>query len=266
GKAGQYFLEHAIESANAQELDRPATIHFFVGTDPETEIPARLAAHPQVTFARGARKGQIPALNAAIGAVDDSWDLVGFLEDDDHWLPPYLGFALRALESFDFVSSTQLETDEAGEVVRINDFATPSGWLMRRATFAQVGAISPASKWHYDNEWLGRLAETGLRRAHLVEATAPVTLQDAIPVRGSPTSCATAAPTCGSCATASSCRWCAASCIRAPGPRMSARAARPRPRATPSTSGWSTASAASPGEAPGGSLGAGTLMPRRRAP
>ncbi|MCX4199224.1 glycosyltransferase family 2 protein, partial [Methylobacterium organophilum] len=62
GKAGQYFLEHAIESANAQELDRPATIHFFVGTDPETEIPARLAAHPQVTFARGARKGQIPAL------------------------------------------------------------------------------------------------------------------------------------------------------------------------------------------------------------
>ena len=183
GKAGQYFLEHAIESANAQELDRPATIHFFVGTDPETEIPARLAAHPQVTFARGARKGQIPALNAAIGAVDDSWDLVGFLEDDDHWLPAYLGFALRALESFDFVSSTQLETDEAGEVVRINDFATPSGWLMRRATFAQVGAISPASKWHYDNEWLGRLAETGLRRAHLVEATAPVTLQDAILVR-----------------------------------------------------------------------------------
>ena len=94
GKAGQYFLEHAIESANAQELDRPATIHFFVGTDPETEIPARLAAHPQVTFARGARKGQIPALNAAIGAVDDSWDLVGFLEDDDRWLPPYLGVAV----------------------------------------------------------------------------------------------------------------------------------------------------------------------------
>ncbi|MEE7442224.1 glycosyltransferase family 2 protein [Methylobacterium oryzae] len=183
GKAGQYFLEHAIASANAQELDRPATIHFFVGIDPGIEIPARLAAHPQVTFARGPQRGQIPALNAAIAAVDDSWDLVGFLEDDDHWLPAYLGFALRALESFDFVSSTQLETDEAGEVVRINDFATPSGWLMRRTTFAQVGAISPAAKWHYDNEWLGRLAETGLRRAHLVEATAPVTLQDAIQVR-----------------------------------------------------------------------------------
>lgn len=95
GKSGQYFLEHAVESANSQELDRPATIHFFVGTDPETEIPARLAAHPQITFVRGERKGQIPALNAAIRAVDESWDFVGFLEDDDHWLPPYLGFALR---------------------------------------------------------------------------------------------------------------------------------------------------------------------------
>jgi hypothetical protein len=183
GKSGQYFLEHAVESANSQELDRPATIHFFVGTDPETEIPARLAAHPQITFVRGERKGQIPALNAAIRAVDESWDFVGFLEDDDHWLPPYLGFALRTLDSFDFVSSTQVETDEAGEVVRINDFPTPSGWLMRRSTFAQVGAINPASKWHYDNEWLGRLAETGLRRAHLVEATAPGTLENAVQVR-----------------------------------------------------------------------------------
>ncbi|MGT2478521.1 hypothetical protein ACU4GR_05710 [Methylobacterium oryzae CBMB20] len=60
GKSGQYFLEHAIESANAQELDRPATIHFFVGTDPGIEIPARLAGHPQITSARGEHRGQIP--------------------------------------------------------------------------------------------------------------------------------------------------------------------------------------------------------------
>ena len=39
GKSGQYFLEHAVESANSQELDRPATIHFFVGADPETRLP-----------------------------------------------------------------------------------------------------------------------------------------------------------------------------------------------------------------------------------
>jgi hypothetical protein len=183
GQSGRYFLEHAIESAAAQELDRPATIHFFVGIDPDIPVPPRLADHPQLTFVRSDRKAQVPALNAAIRAVDAGWDLVGFLEDDDRWLPQYLGTALQALDRFDFVSSTQLEVDEAGEAVRINDFATPSGWLMRRSTFAQVGAIDPSAKWHYDNEWLGRLGQTGLSRAHLVEATAPATLQDAVQVR-----------------------------------------------------------------------------------
>ncbi len=238
GKSGQYFLEHAVESANSQELDRPATIHFFVGTDPETEIPARLAAHPQITFVRGERKGQIPALNAAIRAVDESWDFVGFLEDDDHWLPPYLGFALRTLDSFDFVSSTQVETDEAGEVVRINDFPTPSGWLMRRSTFAQVGAINPASKWHYDNECSAAsprpacAAPTSSRRRRPALSRTPFRS-----ARGTPTCFGSAAPTYTSRATASSCRWCAAWCIPAPEPRMSARAGRRESRATPSISG-----------------------------
>lgn len=181
--SGLYFLEHAVRSAQAQQLDRPVELRFFVGVDPGTEIPARLAEQPNLTFVHSDRKAQVAALNAALLAVDESWDLVGFLEDDDAWLPHYLSVAIRALEQFDFVSSTQLEVDEAGEAVRINDFPTPSGWLMRRSTFDQVGEISMWSKWHYDNEWLGRLAETGLRRAHLVEATAPATLQDAAQVR-----------------------------------------------------------------------------------
>ncbi|MCB4804469.1 hypothetical protein QO001_004443 [Methylobacterium brachiatum] len=184
GKSDLYFLEHAVASAAAQELiDKQITIHFFVGIDADTVIPARLADHPQLTFVRSDCKAQVPALNAAIRAVDASWDLVGFLEDDDRWLPQYLAVAIRALEGFDFVSSTQLEVNEADEPVRINDFPAPSGWLMRRSTFEKVGAINPASKWHYDNEWLGRLAETGLRRAHLVEATAPWTMDDAFQVR-----------------------------------------------------------------------------------
>ncbi|MGH1572002.1 glycosyltransferase family 2 protein [Methylobacterium sp. P31] len=166
-----------------RRLDRQVTVHFFVGVDPDAEIPTRLADHPQLTFVRGDRKAQVPALNAALRAVDASWDLVGFLEDDDRWLPQYLDIAIRALDNFDFVSSTQLEMDESGMIVRINDFPTPSGWLMRRSTFLRVGEISPSSKWHYDNEWLGRLAQTGMRRAHLVEATAPVNLQNAIQVR-----------------------------------------------------------------------------------
>lgn len=185
GEAGSgiYFLEHAIQSAAAQQVDRPVELRFFVGVDPGTEIPARLAEQQHLTFVHSDRKTQVAALNAALQAVDDSWDLVGFLEDDDRWLPQYLSVAIQALDSFDFVSSTQLEVNEAGEAVRINDFPTPSGWLMRRGTHARVGDVSMWSKWHYDNEWLGRLAETGLRRGHLVEATAPATLEDAVQVR-----------------------------------------------------------------------------------
>ncbi|AWN34432.1 glycosyltransferase family 2 protein [Methylobacterium radiodurans] len=181
--SGVYFLEHAVRSAEAQQLDRPVELRFFVGVDPGTEIPARLAEHPLLTFVHSDRRTQVAALNAALQAVDDSWDLVGFLEDDDRWLPQYLSVAIPALDSFDFVSSTQLEVDESGEAVRINDFPTPSGWLMRRSTHARVGDVSMWSKWHYDNEWLGRLAETGLRRGHLVEATAPASLRDAQQVR-----------------------------------------------------------------------------------
>lgn len=183
GDTDEFFLEHAIRSVEAQQLDQERTVHFFVGVDPDIEIPERLANHRDLTFVRSERKAQIPALNAALRAVDDSWDLVGFLEDDDRWMPQYLDVALRALGEFDFISSTQIEINEAHQVVRINDFATPSGWLMRRSAFLQVGEISPVAKWHYDNEWLGRLARSGLRRGHLVEATAPSTLQDAIQVR-----------------------------------------------------------------------------------
>jgi hypothetical protein len=32
------------------------------------------------------------------------------------------------------------------------------------------------SKWHYDNDWLGRLGDSGLRRCHLVEKAAPLSL------------------------------------------------------------------------------------------
>jgi hypothetical protein len=69
------------------------------------------------------------------------------------------------------------------EIIRINDFPTPSGWVMPRGTWQRVGGFSEQHRWHLDNEWLGRLAETGLRRAHLVEATAPLNLETAASIR-----------------------------------------------------------------------------------
>ena len=72
------------------------------------------------------------------------------------------------------VSSTQLERNPDGSVVRVNDYATPSGWLLSNATLKQIGSFDASYRFHLDSEWLGRAAESGVRRFHLVEATAPI--------------------------------------------------------------------------------------------
>jgi hypothetical protein len=98
-------------------------------------------------------------------------------------MPDYLNFAIRAIELCDFVSSTQAEFDENDELIRVNDFSTPSGWFMPLTTLKKVGEFNENYKFHLDNEWLGRLFELKLKRIHLVESTAPVLKKNAQQVR-----------------------------------------------------------------------------------
>ena len=129
-----------------------------------------------VKFVQGAG-GQPNACNA--GAAAATGDYLCFLEDDDRWLPLRLPEALEALKEGDFTSCTQLEVSTEGDVIRINDFPTPSGWMMRRKVWDEVGPFDPKFRYHLDNEWLGRLSRTDFRRIHLVEATAPQTYEEA---------------------------------------------------------------------------------------
>ena len=125
--------------------------------------------------------GQSAALNAAASRI--SRGFIAFLEDDDTWMPEFLRVALESCSEFDFVSSTQLEVNSDGEVLRINDFPTPSGWFMPVSLFYKVGFFCEDFRFHLDNEWLGRLSLTGATRVHLVEATAPITGAHASKVR-----------------------------------------------------------------------------------
>lgn len=170
------FIERAMESALAQVLDQPVSITFIAGVDVDAEVPERLARRPDLVIARSAGRSQILALNAAIAAAGQAYDFVAFLEDDDLWAPMFLAWSLLALVDHDFVSMSHVEIDESGKPVNIQDFPTPSSWLMPAATLARVGAVDLKSKWHYDNDWLGRLGESGLRRCHLVEKAAPLSL------------------------------------------------------------------------------------------
>jgi len=182
---GTYFLEKAIANAMAQTAlaEEGISLTFIVGIDAGAEIPAPLAERRDIIWARSDGQSQAAALNAGIASAGDRFDVIAFLEDDDRWDPDYLTWGLAAIKQYGFVSTTQLEVDENDQILRINDFATPSGWLMPAETLRRIGRFDATLRWHLDNEWLGRLGDSGIRRCHLVEVTAPATLADAEQVR-----------------------------------------------------------------------------------
>ena len=180
-----YLLERAIASALAQKIvaEGRVSLSFIVGIDAGASIPPRLAERSDNVWASSNAASQGGALNAAIDAAGDRFEYIALLEDDDRWDPQYLALSLAALDSYGFVSTTQLEVDEYGQIVRINDFPTPSGWIMPFETLRRVGRFDSALRWHLDNEWLGRLAESRIKRCHLVDAMAPNSLALAEQVR-----------------------------------------------------------------------------------
>lgn len=177
------FLRRLLKSIEAQSAIDNYMVTARIGVDagrvPDFKYDGRLS----VVFVESSGAGQATALNAAMRGVDD--DYVGFLEDDDRWQTNYLSVAMTLLEAgkSGFVSSTQLEVDPQDKIVRINDFPTPSGWLMRRKTLETVGEFDASYKWHLDNDWLGRLNAASVPRAHLVEATAPINPRCIRPIR-----------------------------------------------------------------------------------
>jgi glycosyltransferase involved in cell wall biosynthesis len=172
GPQQRQFLSRAVRSIQQQSVFDQYQFVILVGIDKGAEPEAELESELGLKFVESYASSQAAALNGAIRKVDS--DFIAFLEDDDQWYPHYLGNAMRCLEMTSFVSSNQVEFDEHGDLLRINDFATPSGWMMPQATLSKVGEFSDEYRFHLDNEWLGRLSEAGIPRLHMVEATAPV--------------------------------------------------------------------------------------------
>lgn len=175
------LLTRSIGSVQAQKARDRLGIEVLVGIDLGAEPPVLESFDFPVRVVNGSARSAQAALNCA--AATANGDYIAFLEDDDVWEPDHLEMSLRALEHCAFVSGTQLEVDPEGTVVRINDFPTPTGWVMPRSTWEQVGPFDPNYRMHQDNEWLGRMAEQGVARAHLIESTAPLSLDIARQVR-----------------------------------------------------------------------------------
>lgn len=147
-------------------------ITFLVGVDKGCGLEPAISDILGVSCIESDGASQAKALNAAIREAHEGF--IAFLEDDDQWMPDYLNYAMQAIALCDFVSSTQAEFNESNEFIRVNDFPTPSGWLMPKSTLEKIGEFNEDYRFHLDSEWLGRLSESNLKRIHMVESTAPI--------------------------------------------------------------------------------------------
>jgi glycosyltransferase involved in cell wall biosynthesis len=167
-----FFIQRAVDSVRRQSIANQFAITFLVGVDKGCILDSAISNILGIQCIESDGVSQAKALNAAIRQVHEGY--VAFLEDDDQWMPNYLNSAMQAIAFCDFVSSTQSEFNESDEFIRVNDFPTPSGWFMPSSTLIKVGEFNESYKFHIDNEWLGRLSESNLKRIHMVEATAPI--------------------------------------------------------------------------------------------
>ena len=75
-----------------------------------------------------------------------------------------------------FISSDQIEVMTDGTIVGVNDFPTPSGWLLNRKKMNSIPFFNETYRWHLDNEYLGQLNKCHTKRCHLLERYAPHSL------------------------------------------------------------------------------------------
>ena len=163
----ELWLDGALASVHNQTFYNPLTWESYVGVSPGAVVPGHLYDH--ATVVRAERAGQAAAVNAAADVAVLSSDVLLFLEDDDRWCAGKAAVQLPMLDAYPFVSCSQRLVDVAGKEVGVNDYPTPSGWAMRADVWTRVGGFNAGLRWLVDSEWLGRLSDRKIRRAHLVE-------------------------------------------------------------------------------------------------
>lgn len=172
------LAEKAFRTVRTQTAWETHDCELILALDPGVSAPASLASLRGMKVTNGERPGQAAAMNAGVKASRGAW--ICFIEDDDTWNPLKLAVQLQALAGTTFgmrrrkfASSNQIEIDVEGRHVQVNDFATPSGWLMGRDVWERVGPFDESFRWHLDSEWLSRLNASGIPRVHLVDRARP---------------------------------------------------------------------------------------------
>lgn len=170
GSPGLY-LDRALNTVRQQDCWGEHEWRIIVCVDPgrAKDVPARFTSDPIVTVVEGEAPGQAGALNEGIHASLTS-DAIAIIEDDDLWHPAKMRVQLAEIDGADLVTCCQREVDESGSFLRVNYFATPSGWVFHSAPLAVD--FDSSYRWHLDTEALGRMNNVGYRRCHIVDCMA----------------------------------------------------------------------------------------------
>lgn len=166
------YLEKAVMSIRSQSVIDDFLLTIFVITDKGCSLDATFVNRHGITLLESAGFSQAAALNRGLKEINQGY--IAFLEDDDQWMPEYLSSMFRNIQGYDFISSSQLNIQPDGTIVKRNYYPTPSGWLMPFSTLDKIGLFNESYKYHIDNEWIGRLTESGLTRVHLIERLEPL--------------------------------------------------------------------------------------------
>ncbi|HEY8600248.1 MAG TPA: glycosyltransferase family A protein [Thermomicrobiales bacterium] len=171
---GARFLAAALDSVLAQIYTH---YELIVVDDGSTDESAAIAGrYPAARVISQTNRGTAGARN--VGLTIARGELIAFLDQDDLWLPeklrtqvdrhlaePELGYTLTRLHAF-------LEPGDAWPTTLKRDQTEgffPSCWMVRAATFAQIGHFDQDFAYAEDYEWLSRARDAGVPTTMLDE-------------------------------------------------------------------------------------------------
>lgn len=162
---GVLFLDGALGTIKAQtRADLIKQVVIAVDPGRKADVPARFlqtwCAHDVV---EAPTASQASALNAGVAVATQPW--IAFLEDDDQWRNGNkIETQVKFTDRYDLITCNQEEVSTSGGFERVNDFPTPSGWLVRAE---KLPRFDESFRWHVDTEMLGQLKRAGARRIHI---------------------------------------------------------------------------------------------------